>query len=196
MEEKQKENQLLFLRLSIQYLHFVETVIEELLKQGNLRVVLADRDITLEEYNEATKWSDRNIAEPLFYNLYHGIELLLKGYLIETQERHNMKNLFDEFKKNIKNRLVIETLQKYIGSNEELIEPLKSFFLNNGIDVDEYNHALRYPLTFNRKKTFYHYELKRIENENISFYQELKNDINNLLLEVTRYGTDILVSDY
>ena len=176
MEEKQKENQLLFLKLSIQYLHFVEIIIEELIKQGNRRVVLSDHDITLDEYNEATKWSDRNIAEPLFFNLYHGIELLLKGYLIELKERHEISILFKKLNETTKSAKIIHTLQKYVGSNAELVEPLKSFFLKNNININEYYNALRYPLTFNRKKSFNHYELKKIGNRNISFYQELKEE--------------------
>ena len=190
MKKKQKENQLLFLKLSIQYLHFVETIIEELLRQGNLRVVLS-HNITHDEYNEATKWSDRNIAEPLFFNLYHGIELLLKGYLIELKERYEIMTLFQEFKKTTQNNLVTNTLQKYIGSDAELVEPLKSFFQKNNITVNEYYNALRYPLTFNRKKSFNHYELKRLENKNISFYKELKDDINKLRIEVVKFERSI-----
>lgn len=55
-------NQLLYFRLSSQYFHLVETVVGELLKQGNLQVVISDHQITEEEFYENTKWSDYNIA--------------------------------------------------------------------------------------------------------------------------------------
>lgn len=195
MENEQRENQLLFLRLSIQYLQFVETVIKELLKQGNRRVVFSDQEITFEEFFEATKWSDQNIAEPLFFNLYHGIELLLKGYSIKPLNGHALNNLFGKFKKENKDKLISEILQKYIGSNEELVEPLKSFFVNNKINADEYYNALRYPLSKDRKKQFEHYELKKISDENISFYKELMDDISILRVEVVTFGRNIPIID-
>lgn len=186
-------NQLLFFRLSSQYLHLVEAVIEELLKQGNKQVVISDHQITEEEFYEKTKWSDYNIAEPLLFNLYHGIELLLKGYLKSVNEDipkygHDMDNLFLTFKSNFEQQyLIIEILKKYIGLNGELVEPLKSFFTENNINVSQYYDALRYPTDRKELTIYSHYELKRLGEQGVSFFKQLKTDVDTLRRKTVKY---------
>jgi len=35
-----------------------------------------------EEFEEHTKWADSNIAEPVLFNFYHGLELSLKSLIL------------------------------------------------------------------------------------------------------------------
>ena len=89
-----------FWTTAIQYLHLVEIVTAEIVKQGNVWGVEAPYNISEEEFREMTKWSDFRIAVPLLFNFYHGVELLLKGFLIaknEFQSIHQISILFDKF---------------------------------------------------------------------------------------------------
>src|SRR4030042_2804305 len=90
-----------FWTVSFQYLMLVENVARETTSQGNTWVMTNTNNlvpITSEEYEEGTRWSDHTIIIPLLFNLYHGIELLLKGFLLVapgvTAERtHNVQPL-------------------------------------------------------------------------------------------------------
>ncbi len=51
-------NHMLFFRLSFQYLHLVEVIINEILNKGNRQVVITNHYISEDEFYEKTKWSD------------------------------------------------------------------------------------------------------------------------------------------
>ena len=190
-------NHILFFRLSSQYLHLVEAVTDEILKQGNLQVVISDHQITEAEFYESTKWSDYNIAEPILFNLYHGIELILKGYLKSinadiSQYGHKIDNLFSAFSTNFNtNTALITLLKNYIGDTYDLMEPLKSFFIENNISVSQYYDALRYPTDKKELTIYSHYELKRLGKQGLVFFNQLKSDIDTLLRETVKYWRSI-----
>jgi hypothetical protein len=71
--------------VGIQYLHLVETVANETIQQGNQFVVVSDDEISLERYASETKWSDHSLVVPLLFDFYHGIEVLLKGFLASKE---------------------------------------------------------------------------------------------------------------
>ena len=73
---------LAFWTTSLYYLKLVEAVADQMVCQGNQYVIIGDIPISPEDYEEQTKWSDHNISLPLLYNFYHGIELLLKGFVL------------------------------------------------------------------------------------------------------------------
>jgi len=190
-------SRILYFRLSSQYLHLVEAVTDEILKQGNLQVVISDHQISESEFYESTKWSDYNIAEPILFNLYHGIELILKGYLKSinsdiSQYGHKMDNLYSSFSSNFTtHKSVITLLKKYIGETSDLIEPLKSFFIENNINVSQYYDALRYPTDKKELTIYSHYELKRLGKQGLTFFNQLKLDIDTLLRETVKYWRSI-----
>ena len=78
-----------FLTLSETYFFLVRNVLEENVKQGNLHLVTLDKEISEEEYDEMTKWSDFNIF-PILFNFYHGLELLMKGFLPASDNDRNI----------------------------------------------------------------------------------------------------------
>ena len=90
-----------FLTLSETYFFLVRNVLEENVKQGNLHLVTLDKEISEEEYDEMTKWSDFNIF-PILFNFYHGLELLMKGFLILTDNYklkidHDLEKALNDF---------------------------------------------------------------------------------------------------
>jgi hypothetical protein len=191
------KNQFLYFRLSGQYLHVVEAVTSELLKQGNLQVVISDHQITENEFHESTKWSDYNIAEPILFNLYHGIELTLKGYLKSinsdvSKYGHKIDNLFAAFSTYfISHKTVIDLLRKYIGNNSDLIEPLRAFFVENKITVSKYYDALRYPTDKEEQTIYNYYELKGLGKQGLTFFGQLNSDVDTLQREIVKYWTPL-----
>ena len=176
---------------SFYYLKLVEAVADQMVIQGNPCVVISDNPISPDDYEEQTKWSDHNISLPLLYDFYHGLELLLKGFVLLTDTAqnpkldHKIEQLFDKFKTQFCNEIeLIKILGKYISNNLN-IEPLKSFFSNNNTTANMFYQALRYPydVKFNE---FRHIDLKYRGSDGVRFYRELIDDIRRLrLLSVT-----------
>ena len=58
--------------------------------------------ISEREYAEATRWSDHTTIIPLLFNLHHGIELLIKGFLLtdpdeDIKKSHDIIDLCSRF---------------------------------------------------------------------------------------------------
>ncbi len=176
---------LAFWTTSFYYIKLVEAVANEIVLHGNKYIIISDRPISPEDYDEETKWSDHNISLPLLYNFYHGLELLLKGFVLlnDTTQNpkldHRIEQLLDNFKLQFRSETeLISILGKYISAKPD-IEPLKSFFDNNGITPNIFYQALRYPydVKFNE---FRHIDLKYRGSDGVTFYRELIDDISKL----------------
>jgi hypothetical protein len=175
-----------FWTTSFYYLKLVQVVSEQIVNQGNQYIVIGDYPISPEEYEEQIKWSDHNIALPLLYNFYHGLELLLKGFVLLKHQsqnpnlNHKIEQLLENFKLLYSNEVVlIRILEKYISSTP-MIEPLKSFFNSNNISPNMFYQALRYPYNQTLNKEFRHIDLKYRGTDGIRFYQEIINDIKKI----------------
>ncbi|THA02817.1 hypothetical protein, partial [Rodentibacter pneumotropicus] len=88
----------------------------------NQWAVLSDTEITTEEYNEKTKWSDHNIAIPTLFNFYHGLELMLKGFLLFNEETENIKTH--------KFTILINLLKKYLSHDDPFIKRIEFYTIN------------------------------------------------------------------
>jgi len=94
-----------FWTVSFQYLMLVENVVREAVVRGNIWVMTKaweDGEITPKEYEEKTRWSDHKLIIPLLFNLYHGIELLAKGFLLaapnqNVKPKHSIGKLCRQF---------------------------------------------------------------------------------------------------
>ncbi len=170
---------------SFYYLNLFTAVADQLVVKGNQYIIIGDSTISPEDYDEQTKWSDHNISLPLLYNFYHGLELLLKGFVLlkntsqNTKLNHQVVQLLENFKSQFSEEAeMIAILEKYVSSKPN-IQPLKSFFDSNNITPNEFYQALRYPydIKFNE---FRHIDLKYRGSDGVHFYKELINDINRL----------------
>ncbi len=185
---------LMFLKMAVNYLQIVETISGELISQGNNIVILTDYQITPEEFEEKTKWNDYKIAEPFFFNFYHGLELLLKGYVFlkdneSIENNHKIENLYKIFLEYFPNQItMIRILEKYVGPNIKLIEPLKTFFIDNNITVNKFYEALKYPESRNTQVKFVYDSLKYNGNKALEFYKQLKDDISTIIIETVSFG--------
>jgi hypothetical protein len=190
----QKERALIFLKVAINYLQLTENIGKEIAKQGNKNFVMSNDKLSQEEIEENTKWNDYQIVEPFFFNFYHGLELLIKGFLLfqnvdVVKHNHRIEKLYEEFciYFSDKNNM-IGIINKYIGQNINLVEPLKSFFISNMITVDSFYLALKYPES--RHTTVkYNYETIKFQGEKvIEFYKQLTQDIASLMKETVSFG--------
>ena len=184
-----------FWTASFQYLMLVENVSQQTASQGNVWGMVRDYSggpITLEEYAEATRWSDHKIIIPLIFNLLHGIELLTKGFILvdaaETiDKQHNIYELREKFKQKYPDQAtIIEFLEKYT-STDHMPALLRRFLEDNGLQVEKLYQALRYPspdfsmlLTYSSLK--YHGE------EGISFFTDLSAAIKEVRPAAVKLG--------
>lgn len=180
-----------FLRLSSNYLLLVRNALKEAIKQGNIFVVIKDHKISEKELNDETKWSDFNIIIPILFNFYHGLELLMKGFLIlkkktDLKKTHNIKNLLNNFcvdyNKNIE---VINFLKKYTDI-KFMPKILSTFLKENKIGIDEFYIFLKYPTDKNSSKIYNYFKLKYNEEKGLILFKEIIDDIDHLLPEAVK----------
>jgi hypothetical protein len=148
----------------------------------------ADFEKLDKEYDEASYWSDHKLAIPLLFNLYHGIELILKGLLVLSEEEsknHNLSDLLETTKKEHVNADFICHIEKYLVK-EKLPGILNNFFSDSGIEVDEWYQALKYPES-NKGKKYEHLPLKYQEEEGALFCAELHENISLLRVSFVSY---------
>ncbi len=171
-----------FWTAAIEFLALVENVANETIKQGNIWTLVRKELITPAEYENATRWSDHTIIVPLLFNLYHGIELLVKGFLLAppastVEAKHALQKLCCEFVQRYPQETEINRfLIKY--TDEASLPPLLSEFLkSNRLSFKELYQALRYPsdVDFQNLKTYI--KLKYNGENGLAFFRSLKEDI-------------------
>jgi len=194
----QKERALMFLKLAVNYFQLVENVANEIIKQGNKFIIMSKHELTPDEREEKTKWNDYKIVEPFFFNYYHGVELMLKGFLLSQsvdviKHNHKIEKLYKEFCKYFPNHnIIIGILNKYLGLNIKLVEPLNTFFTKNNISVDNYYIALKYPESHNTIIKYDYDSLKFKGGKAIEFYKQLSQDISSMMKESVSFGRNNL----
>ncbi len=173
-----------FWTASFQYLRLVENVAQETVSSGNLWVMTRDftaGGITEEEYANATKWSDHTIIIPLLFNLLHGIELLVKGFILvdpaETIEKqHNIGELCKRFRVMYPDQDTLNQFFERYTTDDRAPELLQHFRIDNGLSMNGLYQALRYPShDFNSMRIYA--SLKYKGGSGTKFFSELVNDI-------------------
>jgi len=182
-----KDYELKALRLfeiGIQYLDLTQKVALEISKSGNVWMFVqdgADFKNLDKEYEKATYWSDHNIAIPVLFNFYHGIELILKGLIQLSGEKpkgHKLKELFDKALNLYGSVEFLKVLKTYIYEND-MPSLLKSFLNASKIDINEWYQAFKYPDSFNQNE-YDHSPLKYQEEKGASFFNELNLNISSI----------------
>ena len=166
------------------FLRLAEGACKELASSENAWVVTSKDTISSENYAEATRWSDHSVGIAVLFNFFHGIELLLKGFigLKETVPRHHkLTALYTIFEKHYGQSdlaSLINTLVRSIKPSS----PLGQFFSDNGITIDKWYEALKYPESMDGQ-TFSHFALKYGGVETVSFWSEIGKAAMNLRLQ-------------
>lgn len=188
-----------FWTLSFQYLMLVENVAREIMSHANplgLTKLQSEGPITEDELVEATRWSDQSLVVPLLFNLYHGIELLVKGVLLVTpgvrvKPQHSIQRLCHEFSAAYPNEIELNAfLQKY--TEESQLPPLlRDFLRDNALTFDELYQALRYPSEPDFVDLKRYVQLKYKGQQGVRFFQELNEEIKSIRPLVVRLGRSL-----
>lgn len=191
-----------FWKIGIQYIHLVESVTTETIKQGNKYIVVLDGTATQKEFNEEIKWSDMNLVIPLLFNFYHGVEVILKGFLLsqekELEKIHKLSGLLNDFNILFPNHRLGGLLSRYIIT-EQLPEPLASFCSASSISIDNYYEALKYPEGKNgvrQNGNIYKFSPLMYQGEDgLIFFSALAHDISDIRLETIALARIIYPND-
>ncbi len=180
---------LTFLDLGYKFLILTENALNELIQSGNKHVILSDKPIG-DDYFNKVRWSDFQIAIPVFFNFYHALELIMKGLLSlkgNVKNNHNLSLSLQGIKE-IKEfpADIILILDKYIYE-DQLNTLLKSFLKINDIGVNEFYEYLRYPYNKAFTKTISYSELKYKGAKALPYYKEIVQDSIGLRTCVGRY---------
>lgn len=192
MTEQNYQTALRYWTIGLQYISLVKIVAEQIASEGNKWVVTSDREITPEQYEQETKWSDHQIVIPVLFNFYHGIELILKGFLIAAHvapgKNHNLGKLLLGFEEKFPSHPIGAFAKKYIAQ-ENLPPILASFYNTSHITTSDFYQALKYP---EKGDVLYdHAPLKYKDKEGIPFFEDLVNDINTTTPRIVDLGRSL-----
>lgn len=163
------------------FLQLAENCAGELVKRKNSTSFMYDGWDWPEEgvYEEHTKWSDVNIAQPVLFSFYHGIELTLKSLLlakkIDYGKIHKLSKLLDSVESNYGNIDILEFYFKYIRV-DRLHRILADFCKNSGVDMDMYYQSLKYPSSTKGGK-FEHSVLRYNGEEGCELFGDIEKDV-------------------
>lgn len=168
------------------YLHLSECICEQIISSRNRYMIVSREDISWEEYETKTKWNDANMAIPLLFNFYHGLELMLKGFVLFSEKSgsqldHKITELYKKFLAGYTDQQeLIFLLRRYIDKSA-LPELLLDFVSQNRLSVDQFYESLRYP--YNKKLTseYQHLILKYRGPKGLQFYSDLRKDIRSMM---------------
>lgn len=88
--------------LGAQYLRLAEASCNEFVASKNAHFVTeAGRLPSASEYKEKTKWSDHAVGIAVLFNYFHGIEVILKGFIAlagdDVPRHHKLTGLLSDF---------------------------------------------------------------------------------------------------
>ena len=190
---------LAFWTLALQYLGLVENAARETVGQRNVWVLVKDYkegEPTVDDYLEETRWSDHRLIMPLLFNLYHGFELLVKGFLLArkpevVEAHHGIQGWVEQFAQlfPMENDLC-ECFLKYTQPHR-LPQLITQFLSDNQLQFGQLYEALRYPTDRKFGNIKRYIQLKYKGPEGLPFFQELLTDLNRLRIAAVRLGRSI-----
>lgn len=197
--DKQYDLAVSFWTVSFEYLMLVENVARETVAQGNTWFMTKDWEdgpITADEYAEGTRWSDHTLIIPLLFNLYHGIELLVKGFLLiapnqNVKPKHGIGRLCRQFTRAYPDeKELIDFLTKFTDE-QRLPALLGDFLRDNGLTLNDLYQAVRYPSDqdFHNLRTYV--ELKYKGENGLPFFKELSDDIKAIRIAAVKLGRSL-----
>lgn len=174
------------------YLHLANVVAEEVVNHKNEFAITTGMHTSPKEafrlLEKKTRWSDIYLIEPLLFDFYHGLELILKGFVLDhsgtgrAKQQHHLSVLLQEFRTRFpsENKLAM-ILGRYIES-AMLPEMLADFYKTNTAAVDDYHEVLRYPCRKRSSSHFDHFMLKYQGRNGLPFFRQLIKDIAQVML--------------
>ena len=168
-------------RVGFQYFDLSECVSREIAKTGNTWIFIQEGTNWAEQeekYKEKTKWADYNQGIPVIFNFYHGLELLLKGFLVaegKAGKSHSLSCLLHSVSNALPNQRFTTLAAKYVDS-ASLPKLLADFIAASGSDIDMWYQAFKYPEDV-KGNPFDHSQLICREGDGAKFFTQLAEDI-------------------
>lgn len=179
------------------YWKLSQAVSAQIARSGNIFFVAwSNKPPTSNEYDKKTKWNDANMAIPLMFNFYHGVELMLKGFALfsagnNSKLDHRITKLYRDFKLYYPDQIkLIDFFSKYLDKSQ-MPKVLQQFLNHNRLSVDRFYESLRYPYNHNLSQEYQHFLLKNRGSEGRIFYRVLSKDIAAMLKLVVALGNSL-----
>jgi hypothetical protein len=134
-------------RLGTRFLGLAQEACAELVAAGNANSVVWSAGDEPPSLEYVTRWSDFSVGVPVLFDFYHGIELLLKGFIAAAggaPKGHKLAKLLVEFEAAYP-ATPLGTLIRIYTTNLDPGTPLGLFFKENSVTTDDWYQALKYP---------------------------------------------------
>lgn len=180
----------------LQYLTLVENVSRQIASEGNAWFLVREKGpISPQEYDNATMWSDHRIVIPLLFSLFHGLELLVKGFLLfdpeeQVKKEHNLCGLCARFKHRYPNATQINDFLDKFTCLSRMPEFLRHFLTENEIGVDKLYESLRYPSPDFQTIRLYS-SLQYQQEEGSRFFSDLCQELQVVRRAIVRLGRSL-----
>ncbi|WP_047392246.1 HEPN domain-containing protein [Chitinibacter sp. ZOR0017] len=191
---------ILFFELALNYWQLYLNSTEELVNRGNKSSIQWQGwdGVDSEVMDEAFKWSDSRIAEPLLFLFYHGVELSLKSLVILNSGElakgtHSLSGLLSDVGDKISSCDFMIFYEKYICL-KNCPEIFREFCCSSGCNVDDYYQSLKYPVHSKGFK-FNHALLRCNESDGLDFFKQSIDDLMAARIAIKRFIAESCGSD-
>jgi len=167
-----------FIGLGYNFLQLTINSIEEMEKQGNKSLLFFKGNLSDDElksrYDDKTKWNDNNIAIPVLFNFYHGVELVLKGLILrcggQFPNKHKLSFFIDELSKtpNPPSNNLINHFKTILSFD------LNNFFNSNNKSVDSFYESFKYPQYKNGESSIFK-DIRGLDSEGLKLFIKIKD---------------------
>ena len=143
-----------FLDLAYKFWKLTENAIEIMENTGNKDIVFTDGGVphyaSWSDAEEIFKWNANSIGIPVLFNFYHGVELFMKGFMLNEKilndKSHKLSDMYNFLRStNSAPKKVLIILKEIIYPKHNV---LKVFFNQNDNknNVDNFYILLKYPV--------------------------------------------------
>lgn len=179
--------------MGAKYWNLSRGVCDHIIRNRNKYMLISGWDIDWKEYERKTKWNDVNMVIPLLFNFYHGLELMLKGFILfsngnGTKLDHRITELYRKFLKHYKDQKELITLFGRYIEKTQMPNLLHEFLNHNRLNVNRFYESLRYPFNNKLSKEYQHFVLKYQGPDGIQFYRSLRKDISIMMKHIVALG--------
>jgi hypothetical protein len=187
---------LTFWSMGEKYWSLTQGVCDRITRNQNLSFLISDQPITGREFEKRTKWNDVNMVIPLLFNFYHGLELILKGFILfaegnSAKLNHGITQLHFKFIEYYPGQKKLNKFFARYLVKSHLPEILREFLDHNRLSVNRFYESLRYPFNLNLSREYQHFVLKYKGGNGIQFYRVMSKDIREMMRLVVALGRSL-----
>lgn len=157
--------------LAAQFLRHAHESCVEIINSGNKFMLTGPKPISNFEFNQAVRWSDHAVGTSVLFSYFHGIELILKGFLAAAgikAAHHRLTDLLKDFDAKFPSTDLGDAIRGALP-NAGVDSPMGRFLKTNSLQIDDWYEALKYPES-RKGAAFDHYDLKFGGDSTIPFW--------------------------